>query len=389
MRSTPKGSSFLAALSVLLLVAGCSRPEPAGEPVRAVRTMTIGADTAGGGFEYAAEVKARTESRLGFRIGGKIARRSVDLGDSVKAGHVLAQLDPQDMKLSQEAARAALAAAQVNHDQAAADLKRYRELKEQGFIGAAELERRETTLKAAQAGFEQARAQASMQVNQAAYSTLVADAPGVITAVEGEPGMVVAAGAWVVRLAHDGPRDAVFAVPEDKVDLLRAVASQPGALKVRLWGGGELLPATLRELSAAADPATRTFLAKADLGRAPVKLGQTASVLFELPRTAGVTRLPLAAVAELQGRTVVWLVDQATMTVRPQPVQVAGADGNTVVVSGGLAPGQVVVTAGVHLLTAGQKVKAYVEPATQTSAAASVLVPAARPASAPASVAAR
>lgn len=363
MRPTPTHSNLLAALGAALLVAGCSRPEAAPEPVRAVRTMTIASDSAGGSFEYAAEVKARTESRLGFRIGGKIARRNVDLGDSVEAGQVLAQLDPQDMNLNQDAARAALAAAQVNYDQAGADFKRFRELKDQGFISAAELERRETTLKAAQAGLEQARAQASMQGNQAAYSTLIADAPGVITAVEGEPGMVVGAGAWVVRLAHDGPRDAVFAVPEDKVNLLRALGQQTGALKVRLWGGGELLPATLREVSAAADPATRTFLAKADLGRAQVKLGQTASVLLELPRTAGVTRLPLAAVTESQGKTVAWLLDTATLTVRPQPIQIAGADGNSVVVAAGLNPGQIVVTAGVHTLTAGQKVKLYVDPA--------------------------
>ena len=94
--------------------------------------------------KYAGEIKARTESRLSFRVGGKIARRNVEVGDSVKAGQVLAQLDPQDLRLGQDAARAALAAAQVNLDQASADLKRFRELKEQGFISAAELERRET-----------------------------------------------------------------------------------------------------------------------------------------------------------------------------------------------------------------------------------------------------
>ena len=354
------------------VLSGCSRTEPAPEPIRAVRTQTIAADSAGGTLEYAAEVRARTESRLGFRIGGKIVRRNVELGDTVKAGQVLAQLDPQDMRLSQDAARAALSAAQVNHEQAVADFKRFKELKDQGFISAAELERRDTTLKAAQASFEQARAQASMQGNQAAYSTLVADAKGVITGVDGEPGMVVTAGAWVVRLAHDGPRDVVFSVPEDKVTLLRAAAAQPGALKVRLWGGGDqLLPATLREVSAAADPATRTFLAKADLGNAAVSLGQTATVLLDLPRTVGVTKLPLTAVTQLQGKTVAWMLDKTTMTVQPQPIQVAGAEGNSVVVAGGLSPGQVVVTAGVHVLTPGQKVKLYVEPGSATAAAAS------------------
>ncbi len=172
-------SLLIAGLTAAALFAGCSRQEAAPEPVRAVRTLTLGADSAGASHEFAAEVRARSESRLGFRVGGKIARRSVELGDSVRAGQVLAQLDAQDLKLGQDAARAALAAAQSNADQAAADAKRYRELKEQGFIGAAELERREAALKAAQAALDQARAQASLQGNQAAYATLVADLPGV------------------------------------------------------------------------------------------------------------------------------------------------------------------------------------------------------------------
>ena len=363
--------TLMAALAALSIVAGCSRPEAAPEPVRAVRTMTVSSDSASGVLEYAGEIKARTESRLSFRVGGKIARRNVEVGDSVKAGQVLAQLDPQDLRLGQDAARAALAAAQVNLDQASADLKRFRELKDQGFISAAELERRETAYKAAQSAFEQARAQANVQGNQAAYAALVADVPGVITAVEGEPGMVVAAGSWVVRLAHDGPRDVVFAVPEDKVELLRHAAGTPGGLEVRLWGGGNPLPATLREVSASADPVTRTFLAKADIGRADVRLGQTATVRVKLPTISGVTRLPLAAVAESQGRTVVWLLDTQAMTVRPQPVTVSGADGNTVVVAAGLAPGQTIVTAGGHLLTPGQKVKRYAEPAAPAPAPAS------------------
>jgi membrane fusion protein, multidrug efflux system len=363
--------ALVAAIAALSIVAGCSRSESAPEPVRAVRTQVVTSDSAGGALEYAAEVKARTESQLGFRVGGKIARRSVELGERVKAGQLLAQLDAKDLRLGQDAARAALAAAQVNLDQAAADLKRYRELKDQGFIGAAELERRETTLKAAQSALEQARAQAGLQGNQAAYADLLADAPGVVTAVAGEPGMVVAAGAPVVRLAVDGPRDVVFAVPEDKVGLLRMASAQPGALKVRLWNHSDALPATLREVSAAADPATRTFLAKADIGRADVQLGQTATVLLELPRQTGVTRLPLAAVAEQQGKTVVWVLDRTTLTVNPRPVAVAGADGNTVVVAAGLEPGQTVVTAGVHLLTPGQKVKLYAEPPPPASAPAS------------------
>lgn len=369
-------AQLLLTLSAALVLTACARVEPAPDPVRAVRTTTVAPQSAGGSWEYAAEVRARTESRLGFRVGGKIVRRNADLGDTVKAGQVLASLDAQDLRLGQDAARAALVAAQANFDQTAADLKRFRELRDQGFISSAELERRDTALKAAQAQLDQARAQSSVQGNQAGYATLVADASGVITGVDAEPGMVVAAGTPVVRLAHDGPRDVVFSVPEDKAELVRALAGQAGRFKVRLWGAaGDTLPATIREIAAAADPVTRTFLVKADVGKAPVRLGQTATVVVEAPAVAAVTKLPLSALKEEQGRSVVWVVDKSSMTVQTQPVQIAGADGNEAVVTSGVQPGQVVVTAGVHVLTPGQKVKFYVEPGARATAAASNGVP--------------
>jgi RND family efflux transporter MFP subunit len=164
----------------------------------------------------------------------------------------------------------------------------------------------------------------------------------------------------VLRLAHDGPRDAVFAVPEDKVDLIKTVAGLPGSLVLLPWGSGQApLAARVREVAAAADPATRTFLVKADIGEAALRLGQTATVRLELPRTAVVTKLPLSALKEDQGRNTVWVVDRASMTVQPQVVELGGVDGNEVVVAGGLRPGQLVVTAGVHVLTPGQQVKLF------------------------------
>ena len=353
-------------LSLGLALGACSKQEPVAEAVRAVRTMTVAADSTGGVLEYAAEIKARTESRLGFRVGGKIVKRNVDLGDSVKAGQVLAQLDPRDLQLGQQSAGAALVSAKANFDLAAADFKRFKDLRDQGFISSADLERRDTTLKAAQAALDQARAQVGVQGNQAGYANLVADASGVITGVEADPGTVVAAGTPVVRLAHAGPRDVVFAVPEDKVAMIKALGAESGRLRVRLWGGaGETLPASIREISAAADAVTRTFLVKADIGSTAangIQLGQTATVLVELPKTAGVAKLPLSALKEEQGKTVVWVVDRASMTVRPQPVQLAGADGNDAVISAGLSPGQLIVTAGVHVLNPGQKVRLYVDP---------------------------
>jgi membrane fusion protein, multidrug efflux system len=361
------------ALAAAFGLAACSKTQTAPDPVRAVRTLTVAAQSAGGTYEYAGEVKARTESRLSFRVGGKMLRRAVDLGDSVKAGQLLAQLDPQDLRLGQDVSRAAVAVAQASFDQNAADFKRYKDLHDQGFIGGAELERRESALKTARAQLEQAKAQSTVQGNQAGYSTLLADASGVVTAVELEPGMVAAAGTPVLRLAHDGPRDVVFAVPEEKVSMVKALASKPGFFKVRLWGStGEPLPATIREISAAADPVTRTFLVKADIGNAAVsgiRLGQTAAVQVELPQTPGVTKLPLSALREEQGRSSVWLVDSQAMTVSSRAVQIAGADGNEAVISGGLAPGQIVVTAGVHVLSPGQKVKFYVEPGAAAASA--------------------
>jgi membrane fusion protein, multidrug efflux system len=153
------------------------------------------------------------------------------------------------------------------------------------------------------------------------------------------------------------------------VGALRQILNQPGAVTLVPWGGGEPAKATVREVSAAADPATRTFLVKADVGNAPLRLGQTANIRIESKPVAGVIRLPLTAVAEAKGQTVVWLFDRNAMTVRTQPVAVAGADGNTVVIAQGVKPGDEVVIAGVHALTPGQKVKPFTEPAVDSARA--------------------
>ncbi len=357
-----RSSTLAVALVAVAVLAGCSRPAPPPEPVRAVRVTTVEPGSAGRRYEFAGEIRARTESWLSFRVGGKLVRRNVDLGDVVRRQQALAQLDPSDLRLGQDAAQAALVAARVNYTQAEADLRRFTELRERGFISSAELERHDTAYRSARAQLDQARAQAGVQGNQAAYSSLVADASGVVTGVEAEPGMVVAAGTPILRLAHDGPRDVVFDVPEDRVAQVREAAARTGALKVLLWGSGQTpIDARVREIAAAADPVTRTFLVKADIGTAAVRLGQTATVTLAVPTAGNAIKLPLTAVWAHQGGSAVWLLDRESMTVKAQPIEVGGADGNAVVVAGGLAPGQTVVTAGVHVLTPGQKVKLYVE----------------------------
>ncbi|TAK85748.1 MAG: efflux RND transporter periplasmic adaptor subunit [Aquabacterium sp.] len=364
--------------ALFLALAGCSKEAPAPTPERAVRTLLI--SETGGVLEreYSADIRARTESRLGFRVPGKVARRLVELGQSVRSGQVLGQLDPQDLRLQQDAARAGLAAAEANATQAASDLKRFTELKSQGFISEAELERHNTMARTAEASLRQARAQAGVQSNQTSYAALVADAAGVITSVDMEPGQVVNAGMPVLTLAHDGPRDAVFAVPEDLGQAVRGLVGKKDAIKVRRWGTSEWVPATVREVAAAADPVTRTFLAKADVGKAGFELGQSASVAFNTPvRVSGGLRIPLYALAERDGKSIVWVLDDKTMTVKPQPVITGDITGNVVLVAKGLNAGQEIVTAGVHALNPGQKVRRY--QAGAADAAASGTSPAVKP----------
>jgi membrane fusion protein, multidrug efflux system len=345
-------------LALAALLAACSKPAPPPEPIRSVKVITVAVQGSSGTLEYAGEVRARVESRLGFRVGGKLLSRPAELGQHVTAGQLLAQLDPQDLTLATDAARAQVAAARTNRDLAAADLKRYTELMNQNFIGAAELERRAATYQAAQAQLDQAQAQLSAQGNQAGYASLHADAPGVVTAVLAERGQVVAAGTPVLHLAQDGARDVVFAVPEDKVAGIRA--GTPA--QVRVWSTATALKGVVREVAASADPVTRTFAVKVALqADANLPLGSTVSVLPAALQHAGtpVIKLPTSALWQQGQASAVWLLDAASMTVKPQIVQIATADGNDVVVTGGLQPGMQVVVAGVHVLAPGQKVTLY------------------------------
>ena len=349
------GILLLAALGAL---SACSKVEPAHEPVRSVKVTTVGEDARQSSVEYSGDVQARVESRLGFRVGGKIIRRSVELGQRVKAGQVLAQLDPQDFKLAEAASKAQLAAAATNRDLAAADYKRYKDLREQNFISSAELERRESTWKAAQAQYDQAQAQLSGQGNQSAYTNLVADAAGVVTAVDAEVGQVVAAGTPVVRIAQDGPRDVVFSVPEDKVMALQVGS----AAQVLQWSNQTQVQGKVREVAASADPVTRTYAVRVALdAKDALPLGSTVSVVPAALSHAGQKniKLPTSAFLRDGNSSAVWVLDPATMTVQLTKVEIVTADGNAVVVGSGLKPGMQVVIAGVHVLSPGQKVTLY------------------------------
>ncbi|MGW8423197.1 MULTISPECIES: efflux RND transporter periplasmic adaptor subunit [Comamonas] len=370
MLSLPRRPAVpLAALSIVaaaVMLSACSKKEAAPEPVRAVKLVTVGEGQIESAQEYSGDVRARVESRLGFRVAGKITKREVELGQHVKAGQVLARLDARDYQLSADAARAQLASATTQRDLADANAKRFRTLRAQNFISAAEMERYEANLKAAQASLDQARAQLSSQSNQENYTQLLADADGVVTSVDAEPGQVVAAGTPVVRIAQDGARDAVFSVPEDR----RSAIKQGQGVKVRPWSDeSRVISALVREVAASADPATRTYVVKAALQGADLPaLGATVHVM---PEGMGVSReavgsqvikLPTTALRQEGGNgqgTAVWLYDAASSSVKLQPVQIASADGNEAVIASGLQPGMQVVATGAHVLTPGQKVTVY------------------------------
>jgi RND family efflux transporter MFP subunit len=333
--------------ALILGIAACSPKQESPEPIRSVKLWTVGSTDLTVQGEYAAEVRARTESRLGFRVGGKILMRQAEPGQRVQAGQVLA-----------EAAQAQVIGALAQRDLAASDFKRYEALLAQNFISAAELERRSASLKAAQSSLDQAQSHAQSLVNQAGYAKLLATTSGVVTGVDAEPGQVVSAGQPVLRFAQDGPRDAVFAVPEHVVGRLKLGQK----MSVTVGNTTQTFQGQVREIGASADAATRTFMVKLALEKAEsLSLGMTLNV--QAPQLAGsqsdVIKLPTSALRQESNQTTVWVYDPQTSTVLSQVVQVATADGNDVVIASGLKPGQQVVSAGVHVLSPGQKVTVY------------------------------
>ncbi len=354
-----KASTFLALTVALATLSACSRQDASPEPVRAVKVMTVGVESLQAESTYAGEVRARVESRLGFRVGGKLTQRVVDAGQRVSAGQLLAALDPQDYQLSAQAAQAQLAAAQTQRDVALADYKRYENLRAQGFISSAELERRDASLKAADAALVQARSQSQAQANQLGYARLQATAAGVVTALEAEVGQVLAAGQPVVRLAHDGPRDAVFNVPEQAVSFFKV--GMP--MQAQLGGSGQKLTGRVREVGASADPVTRTFSIKLALDASEaLPLGATVNV--QPPASAikvaeQAIQLPTTALRQEGEGTAVWVLDEASMTVQLHKVTLGPVQAQQVAIASGLQPGQKVVVAGVHALAPGQKVTLY------------------------------
>ena len=344
-----------ALLFVAIVLAGCGgKPEalPAARPVWVVQPQAAG-DAAG--LAFPGEVHARQESPLAFRVGGKLVRRLVDSGARVKAGQVLAELDPGDQALQAQAAQAQLAAAEAEAARSKGDLDRYARLVEQQLVSRSAYEAQKAAYEAAAGQARAARAQWDVTRNQAGYTDLRAPHDGVIASREAETGQVVAAGQTVFTLAGDGGREVAIVLPEDRVGEFKV----GDAATVELWSArGRQLPAHIREIAPAADPQTRSYAARVALDEAAaaeVALGQSARVHLRQAAAAGALRVPLASVQRGEdGSAAVWVVREGK-AVRV-PVQAGQFGSGEVPVSGALKPADWVVAAGGHLLREGEAV---------------------------------
>ncbi|PKM15182.1 MAG: efflux RND transporter periplasmic adaptor subunit [Gammaproteobacteria bacterium HGW-Gammaproteobacteria-2] len=340
--------------TLLLLLTACSGVAQEVEQVRPA--LVVQPQTGEGAIvAYAGEVRARYEPALGFRIGGKIIARAVDVGDRVAAGALLAELDPDDVRLQAQAAQAQWRAAQADLELARAERERAAALIERKLVSASVYDSRDAAWRAAQAKARQAKAQWDVASNQAGYSKLYAPEAGVIAARHAEAGQVVAAGQAVFTLAVDGEREIAIDIPEQRI----AQFKMGQKVTVALWAqSGSRFPGHIRELSPAADPQTRTYAARVtlDAGTALAELGQTARVYTAGTDAARQLMLPLSAVSAEDGVAFAWVVDPATARLQRRPLVLGAYQEDRVPVISGLRGEEWVVAGGVHLLREGQRV---------------------------------
>src|SRR5438045_7604460 len=341
-------------LTVALVTGGCAKPAVKDPRLQSPRVEVFKAKAAGSnGRSFTGIVEARVQSDLGFRVAGKILERSVDVGQRVQKGQPLMRLDPEDLRLSAAAQQANVEAARAKYTQAKADETRSGMLVKSGVISPREYDQDRAALDTAKAQLQAAEAQARVSNNSSEYAILLADADGLIVRTLSEPGQVVAAGQTVIQLAHDAPREALINLPEGVRPDLGSIAS------ARLYGQDQMYQTRLRQLSDAADPASRTFEARYVLeGEAALApLGSTVTVALTTQQNS-VNRtilVPVGAVYDRGGGPGVWVVDDKS-EVKFRRVEIGSIGQEEVVVSHGVDAGENVVALGAHLLHEGQVV---------------------------------
>ena len=332
-----------------------SHPQAVVEAIPIVRTTVIGTAANAQSYTYSGEVRGRYESQLAFQVNGKIIKRNVDLGSTVNAGDVLLQIDAKDVTQTVNSYSAQVDSAESHLQLAESDLKRYRELLNAGAISQSQYDQYANAYSVAVAGTRQAQAQYTQGSNQLDYTLLKADKPGVVASIAAETGQVVSAGQTIVTLVQDGEREVEISVPENRIEELRHTAK----LTVAFWALPNLtVDGKVREIAPMADATTRTFKVRITLLNLPpeIKLGMTAAVTVVDSSVQQAVNIPLAAVYQESGNTpAVWVVKDDTLTLRP--VTVGSFGDGTIAILSGLQPGDRIVTAGVHKLNEGQKVK--------------------------------
>lgn len=347
---------FAAVALAAALAAGCGERKAEPEPVRPVITQTVARGANSPRDVYSGELRARYETDLAFRVGGKLVSRAVDAGAHVTRGQVLARLDPEDARLAAQAAGAQFASAESDLALARSELERYADLLAKKFISASAYEVKQAAFNAANARAAQARSQAALSRNQASYTTLTADADGVVISASAEPGQVLNPGQAVMRLARAGEREVVINAPENQ--LARFKVGQDVA--IALWADpAKAFPGRVREIAGGADPVSRTYAVRVSALAVPesAQLGMTANVMFAGATDASLTLLPLSALAGTKDAPAVWVVDPQSSQVKARKVVVGQYREDGVTIASGLVPGDVVVTAGVHKLRENQTVR--------------------------------
>lgn len=352
--SIPSSARSLSLLGLAAgLLAGCSQASADPRTLAPlVRTAQAGVAEANGG-EFTGVVGARVQSDLAFRVGGKVIARLVDAGQVVRRGQPLMRIDATDFALATQAAGAAVDAARARAVQTGADAARYRDLVSAGAVSASAYDQAKAAALAARADLSAAQARTRISRNDAGYTVLVADADGTVVETLAEPGQVVGAGQAVIRLARSGPREAIVALPE-------TVRPSLGTLAQARTYGGLAGQARLRQLSDAADPATRTFEARFVLAGAPAAapLGSTVSVRLDAPGQQAAVSVPLAAIYDRGSGPGVWVVNgKGTAKVSWRPVRLASIGEETAAVSAGLRGGERFVALGAHMLHQGEAVR--------------------------------
>ena len=348
-------ATLLSLLAVVPAVAGCQRA-PAAKPadVQPVTVLTAAPTAVTATHSYTGVVRARYEADLGFRVAGKVTARFVEVGQQVKAGQMIAALDPADSALAEKSAAAELRAAEGEARNAAAELARTERTVAAGAGSSSELDTRQAADTSARERVTKAKRELELAHNRLTYCTLTADADGLVTAVPVEAGQVVTIGQTVARVARLGGREAVVSIPEHRLDVAKS-----GTAEVSLWSAGSSRhPVKLRELSPAADPATRTYQARfsiADDGPG-VELGMTATVHLTAGSGGPVFVLPASALVRQGSQGSVWVVGEGRKLALT-PVTVARYGQDEVVISEGLRGGEQVVRAGVNRLHAGLVVR--------------------------------